>query len=195
MKTDNRKELPVISFESGDSWEEWLGQNHDTSSGIWLRFFKKGSGIRTIVYAEAVDVALCYGWIDGQAKSCDENSYFQRFTPRRPRSIWSKRNIGNVMRLEEAGKMKKAGLKAVEAAKADGRWDQAYDSPVNMSAPDDFVNELKKDPKAFAFFESLNKTNKYAIGWRLQTAKKAETREKRMKQIIELLSNEKKIHE
>jgi uncharacterized protein YdeI (YjbR/CyaY-like superfamily) len=195
MKTDNRKELPVISFESGDSWEEWLGQNHDTSSGIWLRFFKKGSGIRTIVYAEAVDVALCYGWIDGQAKSCDENSYFQRFTPRRPRSIWSKRNIGNVMRLEDAGKMKKAGLKAVEAAKADGRWDQAYDSPVNMSAPDDFVNELKKDPKAFAFFESLNKTNKYAIGWRLQTAKKAETREKRMKQIIELLSNEKKIHE
>jgi uncharacterized protein YdeI (YjbR/CyaY-like superfamily) len=194
MKTDNRKELPVISFESGDSWEEWLGQNHDTSSGIWLRFYKKGSGVRTIVYAEAVDVALCYGWIDGQAKSCDENSYFQRFTPRRPRSIWSKRNIGNVMRLEEAGKMKKAGLKAVEAAKADGRWDQAYDSPVNMSAPDDFVNELKKDPKAFAFFESLNKTNKYAIGWRLQTAKTAGTRERRMKQVLEMLSDGKKFH-
>jgi uncharacterized protein YdeI (YjbR/CyaY-like superfamily) len=192
---ENNKDLPIVSFESSDSWVDWLGKNHNTSIGIWLRFFKKGSGVRTVVYSEALDVALCYGWIDGQLKSCDENSYLQRFTPRRPSSTWSKRNIDHVSRLEKAGKMKPPGLKAAEAAKTDGRWDQAYDSPVNMSVPDDFLDELKKDTKAFAFFGTLNKANTYAIAWRLQTAKTAETREKRMRSIIEMLSNGKKFHD
>lgn len=191
----DKKDLPVISFESPAVWESWLGLNHNTSTGIWLKFFKKGSGVRTIVYSEALDVALCFGWIDGQLKTCDEHSYLQKFTPRRPLSLWSKRNIGHVMRLEKDGKMKPPGLKAVEAAKLDGRWERAYDSPGKMSVPDDFVNEIKKDEKAFAFFESLNKVNRYSIAWRLQTAKNQVVREKRMKQIIEMLSGGKKFHD
>lgn len=187
-------ELPVESFSSPEDWENWLSSHHHTENGIWLRLYKKNSGIGTITHAEALDVALCYGWIDGQVKKDDEASWLQKFTPRRPRSLWSKRNREHIARLLEAGKMKSAGLLEVERAKADGRWESAYDSAVNMKVPEDFLEKLSKNQKALAFFNTLNKANKYAIGWRLQTAKKAETREKRMKAILEMLSKGEKFH-
>lgn len=193
MQKQDNNNLPVLSFETQSEWEKWLAQNHGLTTGIWLRIFKKASKVKTIVYAEALEEALCYGWIDGQLKPYDEQSYLQRFTPRRPRSIWSKRNIENITRLEENGKLKPSGLKEIEAAKADGRWAAAYDSPSEMKIPDDFMTELSKNKEALTFFESLNKINKYAIGWRLQTAKKPETREKRMKQILEMMAKKEKL--
>jgi uncharacterized protein YdeI (YjbR/CyaY-like superfamily) len=187
-------EYPELFFETPAAWRDWLEQNHSTEKGVWLRFYKKGSGIASLNYAGALDEALCFGWIDGQSKSLDENSYLQKFTPRRAKSIWSKRNIEHIARLIQEGKMKPSGLKEAEAAKTDGRWQKAYDSPANMTVPEDFLRELSKDKKAFAFFEALNKTNTYAIVWRLQTAKKPETREKRMKIILEMLSRGEKFH-
>lgn len=193
-KKQDQAEVQIKSFKTSDEWEKWLDENHTSANGIWLRFFKKASGIKAINYTEALDEALCYGWIDGQAKSYDEQSYLQRFTPRRSKSIWSKRNIEHIARLEKAGKMKPSGWKEVEAAKADGRWDNAYDPPSEMKIPDDFMEELSKNKQALAFFESLNKTNKYAVAWRLQTAKKPETREKRMKIILEMMAKGEKFH-
>jgi len=189
-----KPDLPVLSFASQSIWEQWLEQNHTTSPGIWLQMFKKNSGIASINYAQALDVALCYGWIDGQLKSIDELSYMQRFTPRRPRSIWSKRNIEHIDRLIKEGRMRPAGLKEAETAKADGRWEVAYDGQGTMNLPADFQEELSKHKKASAFYESLNKANKYAIAWRIQTAKRPETREKRMKEILEMLEREEKYH-
>ena len=199
MEANNRTQsskpdLPVIPFVSPAEWEQWLEENHTVSKGIWMQMFKKGSGIASVYYAEALDVALCYGWIDGQLKSIDELSYMQRFTPRRPKSLWSKRNIAHVARLVEEGRMKPAGLKEAEAAKADGRWEAAYDGQGTMDLPDDFREELSKDKKAYAFYETLNKANKYAIAWRIQTAKRTETRQKRMKEILEMLEKEEKFH-
>ncbi|MGH7884613.1 MAG: YdeI/OmpD-associated family protein [Thermodesulfobacteriota bacterium] len=192
MKT--QKELPIIKFVSAEKWGKWLSENHAESTGIWLRFFKKDSGKKTVTYAEALDEALCYGWIDGQVKKYDSESWLQKFTPRRSKSIWSKRNKEHVARLTELKKMKLSGLKEIEAAKADGRWDQAYDSPKNMVIPEDFLKELSKNKKAKAFFETLNKTNTYSIAWRLQTAKKPETRKRRMEKILEMLSKGEKFH-
>jgi uncharacterized protein YdeI (YjbR/CyaY-like superfamily) len=192
-KTD-KTDFPVLFFESQEEWRTWLEKNYISANGVWLRFYKKGSGITSLNYAGALDEALCYGWIDGQSKTFDEKSYLQKFTQRRARSIWSKRNIEHIARLTKDGKMKPSGLKAAEAAKADGRWDMAYDSPGNMSIPEDFLLELSKDKKAFAFFETLNKANTYAISWRLQTAKKPETREKRMKIILGMLSRGERFH-
>jgi len=187
-------DIPILSFESQKDWEEWLSRNYDLQVGIWVRFFKKGSGIKTLVYDQALDGALCFGWIDGQVKKLDENSYIQKFTPRRARSMWSKRNIDHVSRLEKEGKMQPSGIKEVEKAKKDGRWERAYDSPGNMEIPDDFLRELSKNKKALEFFDSLNKTNKYTIGWRLQTAKSAESREKRMKEILIMMDKGEKFH-
>jgi len=189
-----KADQPVIPFASPAAWEQWLEENHLVSNGIWLQFYKKNSGVASVTYAEALDVALCYGWIDAQLKSIDELCYKQHFTPRRPRSIWSKRNIEHIARLTSEGRMKPAGTKQVEAAKADGRWEQAYDSPGNMKLPDEFLSELSKHNKAYAFYESLGKANKYAICWRIQTAKRPETREKRMKEILEMLGKEEKFH-
>ncbi len=189
--TDNSS---ILSFEAPEDWEHWLEQNHLISKGIWLRFYKKESQVKSVNYQEALDVALCYGWIDGQVKTYDAQSYLQKFTPRRPKSIWSKRNIEHVARLGKDEKMKPAGLKEVESAKTDGRWDVAYDSPSNMTVPDDFLRELSKNKTSLAFFERLNKSNKYAVTWRLQTAKKPETREKRMKAILEMLARGEKFH-
>jgi uncharacterized protein YdeI (YjbR/CyaY-like superfamily) len=189
-----KEDLPVISFKTTEEWRDWLEQNCNSLTGIWLKFYKKDTDVTSINYREALDEALCYGWIDGQAKPLDDISWLQRYTPRRKRSIWSKRNIGNIARLEAAGKMRPSGLREVEAAKADGRWDKAYDSPGNMSVPDDFLSELSKDKKAVAFFETLNKTNKYAIAWRLQTAKKPETRVKHIKKILEMLHRGETFH-
>jgi uncharacterized protein YdeI (YjbR/CyaY-like superfamily) len=186
--------LQALTFLSPAQWRAWLAQNHAQSSGVWLRFFKKDSGVAGLKYPEALDEALCCGWIDGQVKRFDAQSYLQRFTPRRPRSVWSKRNIEHVARLTREGRMNPAGLKQVEAAKADGRWAQAYDPPSTMSLPEDFLAALAKNKKAKKFFESLNKTNRYAIAWRLQTAKKPETRERRLQAILQMLHDEKKFH-
>jgi uncharacterized protein YdeI (YjbR/CyaY-like superfamily) len=191
MPNDN---LPIISFESAARWEEWLADNHTQPSGVWLRIFKKDSGEASVTYAEALDEALCYGWIDGQKNKYDDRSWLQKFTPRRQKIIWSKVNTQHVKRLIEAGKMKAAGLREIEAAKQDGRWQQAYDSHKNMTMPEDFLSDLEKDPQAKAFFETLNNTNKYSISFRLQTAKKPETREKRMKVILEMLARREKLH-
>lgn len=187
-------ELPILFFETSDDWMKWLEKNHSDSPGVWLRFYKKISGVSSVNYDLALDEALCYGWIDGQLKSFDEQSYLQRFTPRRVRSVWSKRNIENVMRLEKEGRMRPSGTREADAAKADGRWNIAYDSPSGMTIPDDLMEALSKDSKSAEFFNNLSRANKYAITWRLQTAKKPETREKRMKAILEMLSKGMKFH-
>lgn len=187
-------EMQIIPFASPAIWEQWLDENHAVSKGIWLQFYKKGSGITSVTYAEALDVALCYGWIDAQLKSIDEISYKQHFTPRRPKSIWSKRNIEHIARLTADGRMKPAGIKEAETAKADGHWAVAYDSPANMVLPDDFMAELSKDEKVLAFYDSLKKANQYAICWRIQTAKRPETKEKRKKEILEMLGRGEKFH-
>ncbi len=186
--------IPTIEFKTAKSFETWFEKNHDKSNGFWLRIFKKDSGLKTITYAEALDAALCYGWIDGQRKSYDEESFLQKYCPRREKSIWSKINIGHVERLIHEGRMRPAGLSAIEKAKANGNWEKAYDSPSKMTIPDDFLAALSKNKKAEAFFKGLNKTNLFAIGFRLQTAKKQETREKRMKEIIEKLAKGEKFH-
>lgn len=194
MSIHDKTEMPVESFPSQRSWKHWLEINHELSNGIWLRFFKKASGKETVTYEEALDIALCYGWIDGQAKSFDEDSYLQKFTPRRSRSLWSKRNIEKATRFIHEGKMQESGMKAIEAAKADGRWQSAYDSPSNSVVPEDFLEELSKDPEAYAFFQTLNKTNRFAISWRLQTAVKPETRARRMSKLLEMLSRKEKLY-
>lgn len=189
-----KPDLPILTFTSSKEFTSWLAKHHKGSSGIWIQLFKIKSGTPTITYAEALDVALCYGWIDGQKKPHDTESWLQKFTPRRSKSIWSKRNRERIERLGKLGLMKAAGIAEVEAAKADGRWDQAYESSSNMTVPDDFLKELAKNKKAEAFFKTLNKTNIYSIVWRLQTAKKPETRNKRMQAILEMLKKGQKFH-
>ena len=189
-----KKEFPVLGFPSPEKWEAWLHKNHAKSDGVWLRFHKKGSGVQTVVYAEALDAALCYGWIDSQAKKYDATSYIQKFTPRRSKSIWSKVNRGKVAALIKAGRMKAAGLAAIEAAKADGRWKAAYDSPRNIRMPAEFLRALGTDKKARAFFDTLNKANTYAIAWRIQTAKKPETRARRIAQFVKMMAEGRKLH-
>ena len=191
----NKNNLQIIAFESSKTWEDWLAENHETSIGLWLHIFKKNSEIESVDYAQALDVALCYGWIDGQKKTYDKKSWLQKFTPRRAKSMWSKRNVENIARLVKSRKMKPPGLKEVEAAKQDGRWKKSYTSSSTMVMPGDFMKELAKNKKAEAFFKTLNKANTYAIGWRLETAKKPDTREKRMKIILEMLSKGKKFHD
>jgi uncharacterized protein YdeI (YjbR/CyaY-like superfamily) len=189
-----KPDLPILTFSSTEDFTSWMAKYHKESSGIWIRLFKIKSKVPTITYAEALDVALCYGWIDGQKKSYNTESWLQKFTPRRRKSIWSQRNREHVERLYKSGLMQPAGIEEVEAAKADGRWEQAYESAGNMTVPTDFLNELAKDKKAEAFFKTLNKTNLYSIVWRLQTAKKPETRNKRMKAILDMLKKEEKFH-
>ena len=194
MATTIQKEQPEIAFGSSSEWRAWLEVNHALSDGIWLKFYKKGSGTPSVVYAEALDEALCYGWIDGQLKRGDDKFYLQRFTPRRLRSTWSKRNINHVARLDKEGKIRPPGWKAINAAKMDGTWENAYDSQSDMIIPDYLLAELKNDPKSLAFFESLDKANTYAIVWRLQSAKNPETRAKRMRVVLEMLAIGEKIH-
>lgn len=188
------KDIPIKAFTASKEWEKWLSTHHTKSSGVWLQIFKKDSGVKTITYDEALDVALCYGWIDGQKNKHDEDSWLQKFTPRRSKSIWSKRNKEHISRLIKAGKMKSAGLKEVELAKTDGRWEQAYDSPSNMKMPEDFLKAVARNKKAEAFFKTLNKAKTYAIAWRLQTAKKPETRAQRMKELLEMIARGEKLH-
>jgi uncharacterized protein YdeI (YjbR/CyaY-like superfamily) len=180
-------EFPILPFESKKKWASWLAKQHDKSAGAWLKLAKKGTGIPSVTYEEALDVALCYGWIDGQKGSFDDKYWLQKFTPRGAKSIWSKINTEKVERLIASGEMKPAGLKAVEAAKQDGRWDAAYSSQKNISVPDDFQTALNKNKKAKAFFESLTSGRRYSFLFRVTTAKKAETREKRIRQFLEML--------
>ena len=182
-------ELPTLPFESKNEFAEWLAKNHDKSSGAWLKLAKKATGIPSVTYQEALDVALCYGWIDGQKGSFDDKYFLQKFTPRRPKSIWSKINVEKVERLIASGEMKPSGLKAVESAKEDGRWAAAYASQKNISVPVDFQSALEKNKKAKAFFESLTSARRYSFLFRIETAKKAETREKRIIQFVEMLAN------
>ena len=194
MPTVTQKQLPTESFASAEEWRRWLCENHARSDGVRLRIFKHDAGMRTVTYAEALDEALCFGWIDGQKQTCDEKSWLQRFTPRRPKSLWSKRNRERVAQLIEEGRMTPPGLKQVEAAKADGRWNDAYDAQSATTVPRDFLERLSQNEQAVAFFATLNRANIYAIAWRLQTAKKPETREKRMQAILETLAQGKPLH-
>lgn len=187
-------ELPVLAFPSPGDFEAWLDEHHATSPGVVIKLAKKASGIPSVTHDEAVKVALCFGWIDGQAKSIDETWWAQRFTPRRSRSRWSRRNCGFVEELVAAGRMRPAGLAEVERAKADGRWEAAYDSPATATVPDDFVAELDRHPGAKAFWAELNRTNRYAILYRIQDAKKPETRTRRIAQLIAMLDERRKLY-
>ena len=187
-------ELPIESFESPRAFATWMGKHHAHSHGIRIKFAKKGSGIPSVTYAEAVELALCYGWIDGQAKRIDDDFYLQRFTPRRPKSMWSKINCTKAEALIASGRMKPAGLREVERAKADGRWDAAYASPRNAQVPDDLAAALAKNAKARRFFEALDGTNRYAILHRVLTAKKPETRARRIAQFVDMLAKGETIH-
>jgi uncharacterized protein YdeI (YjbR/CyaY-like superfamily) len=181
-------DLETLAFASADEWEAWLRDHHDTARGIWIRFAKKGSGVPSVTYAEAVEAALCFGWIDGQARGGDDASYLQRFTPRRPRSAWSKRNRERVAALIEAGRMHAAGLREVERAKADGRWDAAYDAPSTATVPHDLQAALDAEPAAAEFFATLTGQNRYAILHRVQTAKRPETRARRIEKFVAMLA-------
>ena len=182
------------AFASSKAWETWLARNHAKTPGLWLQIYKKGSGQRSVTYAEALDAALCYGWIDSQKRPKDEASWLQRFGPRRPRSGWSRINTRHAERLIAAGRMQPAGLAEIEAARRDGRWQRAYDSSSAASVPTDFLRALAKDKKAQAFFEGLSRANVYAIIYRLHTAKKPETRQKRMRTILAMLARGESFH-
>jgi uncharacterized protein YdeI (YjbR/CyaY-like superfamily) len=188
--------LEVFDARSPSDWERWLEEHHETrDEGVWLRLFKKGADEIPLSYAEAVEIALCFGWIDGQAKGYDDVSRVQRFTPRRRRSAWSKVNVERAERLEAAGRMRPAGRHAMEAAKTDGRWQRAYDPPSTASVPDDFLRELRTSKKAAAFYATLNKRNTYSIAYRLQTAKTPETRAKRIRAMVEMFERGEKFYE
>lgn len=187
-------ELEVLFFENDAAWEKWLAAHFDRQEGVWLKFAKKDSGITSLVYAGALDVALCYGWIDGQSKSIDETWYMQKFTPRRARSTWSKRNVEKVGILVKEGRMRPPGQAAIDAAKADGRWEAAYASPKNAMVPPELEAVLQNNDKARDFFESLSRTNRYAIIWRLETAKTEKTKTARLQKIVAMLETGEKFH-
>jgi uncharacterized protein YdeI (YjbR/CyaY-like superfamily) len=184
----------ILYFRSSSEFRKWLATNHRQSDGIWLRIFKKDSGEPTVTYAEALDEALCFGWIDGQKQHHDNSSWLQRFTPRRSTSGWSKINTQHAERLIQTGRMRAAGRIEIDAAKKDGRWTAAYDSPSQATLPEDFLAALRKNKNAKTFFDSLNKANRYAIAYRLQTAKKPETRQRRMEMILAMLSRGEAFH-
>jgi uncharacterized protein YdeI (YjbR/CyaY-like superfamily) len=186
--------LPVMTFDSTDAWDAWLGAHHADSPGLWLKIAKKGAAGRTISYSEALDVALCHGWIDGQKGRYDDEYWLQRFTPRKPASKWSKINTERVAALIASGRMRPAGLHEVERARADGRWEQAYESQSRVTVPEDLARALAANERARAFFATLDSANRYAILYRIGTAKKPETRAKRIDTFVTMLSEHKKIH-
>jgi uncharacterized protein YdeI (YjbR/CyaY-like superfamily) len=185
---------PIHAFASPEAWEAWLEREHATSDGVWLRFAKKGSGVASVAYAEAVEVGLCYGWIDSQALSLDERFYLQKFTPRRARSKWSRVNRDKVEQLARQGRMKPAGLAQVELAKQDGRWEVAYASPANAEVPEDLQKALDASPKAAEFFATLNRSNRFAILYQLEDAKKPETRTRRLQKFVAMLERGEKLY-
>jgi uncharacterized protein YdeI (YjbR/CyaY-like superfamily) len=187
-------ELPVIAFASRDEFAAWLEEHHETAAGLWVKIAKKATGIATVTHLEALDVALCHGWIDGQRQAHDDVWFLQRFTPRKPRSRWSKINRDKATALIESGAMKPAGLREVERAKADGRWDAAYDGQKTATVPDDLQAALDANPKAREFFETLRGQNRYAILYRLQDAKRPETRARRLEKFVAMLNRGETLH-
>ena len=185
---------PVRQFPNRAAWAAWLERNYHQSRGLWLRLAKKGSGSQSLSYGEALEVALCYGWIDGQKRSETDRTWLQRFVPRRENSIWSEINREKALALIENGEMKPAGLQAIERAKKSGRWQQAYDSPSRAVVSPDLAMALDANPRAKAFFESLDGANRYAVLFRIQTVKKPETRAKKIRQFVEMLARHEKIH-
>jgi uncharacterized protein YdeI (YjbR/CyaY-like superfamily) len=186
--------LPVMTFESTDAWDAWLAAHHADSPGLWLKIAKKGSAGKTISYSDALDVALCHGWIDGQKGRHDDDYWLQRFTPRKPGSNWSKINTERAAALIASGRMRPAGLREVERAQADGRWEQAYESQSRVTVPDDLARALAANERARAFFATLDSANRYAVLYRIGTAKKPETRAKRIDALVAMLSEHRKIH-
>jgi uncharacterized protein YdeI (YjbR/CyaY-like superfamily) len=187
-------DLPIVLFALPGALEAWLEENHAASEGIWLKIAKKGSGVQSVSYGEALEIALCFGWIDSQKRGHDEKHFLQRFTPRRPRGRWSRINRDKAEELIAAGAMRPAGLAEVEAAKADGRWEAAYEGQRNATVPDDLQRELDSNAVAHETFVALSSSNRYAIIYRLNDAKRAETRERRLRQFIEMLERGESIH-
>lgn len=186
---------PIFDFANPEEWAAWLDANHASSSGVWLRITKaKTTKVKSVSYVEALEAAICYGWIDAQKKSEGETSWLQRFTPRGKKSIWSRVNRGKALRLVDEGRMRPPGTLEVEKAKQDGRWEAAYDSPRTATVPDDLEAEFRKHPRARAFFLTLDSQNRYAVLFRIQTAKKAETRAKRIRLFVEMLERHEKLH-
>lgn len=191
----DKRDRAVLSLVSPRAWESWLSKHHATSSGVWLKIVKKNSKMKGPSYEEALDAALCFGWIDGQKDVFDGDYWLQRFTPRTPRSKWSRINVEKAVRLTKQGRMRTAGLIQINEAKADGRWDAAYEPQGAASVPDDLRRALDKNRKARAFFESLDGRNRYAILYRIQDAKKPETRARRIQTYVAMLNEGRKIHE
>ncbi len=187
-------DLPTVGFASRDAWAEWLEDAHADAAGVWLKIPKAGSGETGVSYAEALEVALCFGWIDGQKRKLDDRFWLQRFTPRRPKSIWSRINRDKVLALIERGEMRPAGLREVERAQADGRWDAAYEPQSAIGVPDDLRAVLDANEAAATAFAALDSANRYAILHRVHTAKKPETRARRIVSFVEMLAGGGKIH-
>jgi uncharacterized protein YdeI (YjbR/CyaY-like superfamily) len=185
---------PVRRFRNQRDWAAWLEKNHRRRPGIWLRLAKKGSGLQSITYGEALESALCYGWIDGQKRPENERTWLQRFLPRSAQSVWSKINRRKALALIASGRMKAAGFAAIAEAKAKGRWQAAYDSMRRAAVPEDFQSALDSNPRAYSFFKELDSANRYAILFRIQTAKKTETRSRKIQQFIAMLEGEETIH-
>ena len=184
----------ILEFRNARSWQTWLAKNHARSPGVWLRLAKKASGLQSVTYAEALDVALCHGWIDGQKKPDSASAWLQRFVPRTGRSIWSRINREKALALIDAGRMKPAGLAAIERAKASGRWETAYDSHRTATVPADLQAEFDRNPRAAKFFATLDRANRYAVLFRIQTARKPETRQRRISQFVAMLAKGEKLH-
>jgi uncharacterized protein YdeI (YjbR/CyaY-like superfamily) len=187
-------DFSATSFKSAQAFEAWLKKHHAASDGLWLKIAKRGANEPSVTYPEAVEIALCWGWIDGQKQGLDDPHFLQRFTPRRARSVWSRINVDKAAALIEAGRMQAPGLAQIEAAKADGRWARAYDGARTSAVPEDLLAALEAEPKAKAFFATINAANRYAVLWRIQTAVKAATRAKRIAQLVEMLARGKTIH-
>ena len=187
-------EQPVVFFEDEKAWEKWLAAHFDSSPGVWLRMAKKSAAMKSVTYQEALDVALCHGWIDGQKKKWDEESWIQKFTPRGKRSMWSKINREKTDVLIAQGRMTASGHAAIERAKQNGQWEAAYDSHSTSEVPEDFQKALDRSRKATKFFATLSRQNRYAVLWRIQTAKKEETRKRRIAQFIEMLKAGETLH-
>jgi uncharacterized protein YdeI (YjbR/CyaY-like superfamily) len=181
-------ELPILAFPDQAAWADWLSDQHASSQGVWLKIAKKASGIPTVSYAEALEEALCFGWIDGQRAPHDESYYRQRFTPRRRRSKWSQVNREKATNLIEQGRMKPAGRAEVEAARQDGRWEAAYAPQSSQAIPEDFQRALEQNPKAHEFFMTLRGTRRYSFLYRIQDAKRPETRARRIKEFVDMLA-------
>lgn len=184
----------VLHFDDAAAWERWLRQAHARSAGVWLRIAKPGAGIASVRHADALEVALCYGWIDAVRRNDGPHHWLQRFTPRAARSIWSKVNREKALALSEAGRMQPAGQREIDRAQADGRWDAAYDSGRTATVPPDLQAAFDANPKAAAFFATLDSRNRYAVLFRLQTAKRAETRQRRLRQFVEMLARGERLH-